>query len=215
MKNKRSIPFLILNIALSFTGCRESGTAENISVATQSSGPSGQKYLIETNESTVTWKGAMLVGTNSHQGFISIAKGELMVDKGRITGGTVQVDMNTIEDDKHQSDNNLIRHLKDPDFFDVKKFPVAIFAFYNSAMAADGNKKIVGKLTIKGITKAVDFPARTEVKDGTVRTKGRLVIDRTRWDVRYKSGKFYDLVADQTMSDSIEFHIDIVAKTNR
>jgi len=212
MKNKRSIPFLILIIAPLFTGCRESATAENKSPALQSIVSAGQKYVIETKESTVTWKGSMLVGTNSHLGYVSISKGELMVDKGRITGGTVQVDMNTIEDEKHESDNDLIKHLKDPDFFDVKKFPVATFAFYNSALAADGNKKITGKLTIKGITKVVDFPARTEVKDGIVKMNGRLAIDRTRWDVRYKSGKFYDLVADQTMSDSIEFHINIVAK---
>ena len=215
MKNKLSIPFLILIIAPLFTGCRDTATAENKSIASQNSAPQGQKYVVETKESTVTWKGSMLVGSNAHHGYVSISKGELMVDKGRITGGTVQVGMNTIEDEKHQSDNNLIKHLKDPDFFDVKKFPVATFAFYNSALAADGNKKIIGKLTIKGITKVVDFPARTEVKDGIVKTNGRLVIDRTRWDVRCKSGKFYDLVADQTMSDSIEFHINIVAKANR
>jgi hypothetical protein len=40
----------------------------------------------------------------------------------------------------------------------------------------------------------------------------KLVIDRTKWGIRYKSGKFYDLLADQTMSDSIVFHIKIVAK---
>ncbi|MNL63725.1 hypothetical protein D3C87_1878850 [compost metagenome] len=51
-----------------------------------------------------------------------------------------------------------------------------------------------------------------EVKDGIVKVNGKLVIDRTKWNVRYKSGKFYDLLADQTISDSIEFTIKIVAK---
>jgi hypothetical protein len=51
-----------------------------------------------------------------------------------------------------------------------------------------------------------------EVKDGVIKADGRLVIDRTKWDVRYKSKKFYNLVADQIMSDSIEFNIKIVAK---
>ena len=51
-----------------------------------------------------------------------------------------------------------------------------------------------------------------EVKNGIVKANGKLVIDRTLWDVRYKSGKFYDNLADETMSDSIEFHIKIVAK---
>jgi hypothetical protein len=51
-----------------------------------------------------------------------------------------------------------------------------------------------------------------EVKDGIVKANGKLAIDRTKWDVRYRSGKFYDNLADQTMSDSIEFQIKIVAR---
>ena len=51
-----------------------------------------------------------------------------------------------------------------------------------------------------------------EVKDGIVKASGKLVIDRTKWDVRYKSGKFFDNLKDQAISDSIEFHIMIVAK---
>ena len=48
--------------------------------------------------------------------------------------------------------------------------------------------------------------------DGTIKVNAKLVIDRTKWDVRYKSAKFYDNLANQTISDSIEFHIKIVAK---
>jgi hypothetical protein len=39
-----------------------------------------------------------------------------------------------------------------------------------------------------------------------------MVIDRTKWDIRYKSGKFYDNLANNAISDSIEFNIKIVAK---
>ncbi|WP_409014517.1 hypothetical protein [Dyadobacter sp. CY327] len=51
-----------------------------------------------------------------------------------------------------------------------------------------------------------------EAKDGIVKADSKLVIDRTLWDIRYKSGKFYNNLASQTMSDSIEFHIKMVAK---
>jgi hypothetical protein len=40
----------------------------------------------------------------------------------------------------------------------------------------------------------------------------KLAIDRTLWDVRYKSGKFFDNLKDQAIADSIEFNIKIVAK---
>jgi len=51
-----------------------------------------------------------------------------------------------------------------------------------------------------------------EVKDGAVNASGKLSIDRTRWDVRYQSGKFFDNLADEAISDTIEFEMKIVAK---
>lgn len=127
-------------------------------------------------------------------------------------GGTAEVDMNTIEDEKHSSDNGLINHLKDPHFFDVKKFPISTIVFTKVTSINTEDKKVTGNLTIKGITHPITFSAKTEVKNGIVKLNSKLVIDRTKWGIRYKSGKFYDLLADQTMSDSIEFYIKIVAK---
>ena len=71
---------------------------------------------------------------------------------------------------------------------------------------------VTGNLTIKGITHPVSFPATIEVGDEIVKANGKLVIDRTLWDVRYRSGKFFDNLKDQAIADSIEFHIMIIAK---
>jgi polyisoprenoid-binding protein YceI len=216
MNNKITITYLILIIAPFFFGCRGSAKVENKNNASASSislHVGDEKYVvIDTKESVVTWKGSMLMGSNSHTGYVYISKGELKIENGQLVGGSVEVDMNTIEDTDHGSDNNLIMHLKDPDFFDVKKFPISTIAITSVASINVEDKEITGNLTIKGITRAVTFPAKIEVKDGIVKANGKLVIDRTLWDVRYKSGKFYDLLADQTMSDSIEFNIKIVAK---
>ncbi|MFV8347682.1 YceI family protein [Flavobacterium sp. ZB4P13] len=216
MNNKISITYLILIIAPFFFGCRGPVKEENKNNALASYLSlhfGNEKYfIIDTKESVVTWKGAMLIGSNSHTGYVYISKGELMIDNGQLVGGTAEVDMNTIEDETHGSDNGLVKHLKDPDFFDVKKFPISTIAITKVASINGENKKVTGNLTIKAMTHPVTFPAKIEVKDGIVKMNGKLVIDRTKWDVRYKSGKFYDLLADQTMSDSIEFHIKIVAK---
>jgi hypothetical protein len=37
-------------------------------------------------------------------------------------------------------------------------------------------------------------------------------LSRTQWGIRYRSGKFYDNLADQAVSDDIEFLMKIVAK---
>jgi polyisoprenoid-binding protein YceI len=127
-------------------------------------------------------------------------------------GGTVEVDMNTIEDKDLGADNKLVNHLKDPDFFDVRKFPFSTIIITKVASINGVHKIVTGNLTIKGITRPVTFPAKIEVKSGMVKANGKLSIDRSKWDVRYKSKKFYDILANQTISDSIEFHMKIVAK---
>jgi hypothetical protein len=42
--------------------------------------------------------------------------------------------------------------------------------------------------TIKGRARQVSFPAKVEAKDGIVNATGKLIIDRTDWNIRYKSG---------------------------
>jgi len=105
--------------------------------------------------------------------------------------------------------------LKDPDFFEVDKFPFSTIAITRVASLHDDIKEVTRNLTIKGITHPVTFPVKMEAKDGIVKAYSKLVIDRTLWDIRYKSGKFYENLANQTMSDSIEFHLKMVSKKIR
>lgn len=179
-----------------------------------SSRPIGhEKYVVSKYESIVTWKGSKVFAPEQgHTGYVNISKGELLIEKGQLVGGTVEVDMNTLADEFHRGNNKLISHLKSPDFFDVEKFPIATFAITQVARADGENINVTGDLTIKGITHAVTFPAKMEVKDGMVSANGHVIIDRTKWDVRYNSGKFYDNLADGAISDDIEFGMKIVAK---
>lgn len=210
MKNKLSLRYLILIMAPLLFNC--GGPAKNENDASGNSESRGQHYTIDTDQSVVAWKGSMLIGTNSHSGYIYISKGQLMIDNDALVGGTATVDMNTMEENTHDKENDLIKHLKSSDFFDVEKFPIATIAITKAAPANNDVTKVTGNLTIKGITHPVTFPSKVAVKDGVAKMSGRLVIDRTQWNVRYKSGKFYDLLADQTMSDSIAFDINIVAR---
>ncbi len=208
---------MILFIAPLFFSCGGRAKEENKNNVPASNLPlhnGNEKYvLIDTVESVVDWKGSNTFGT--HTGYIYISKGELVVENDQLIGGTVEVDMNTIEDENHKSDNGLIEHLKDADFFDVKKFPFSTIVLTKVVSINVDDKEITGNLTIKGLTHPVTFPAKTEVKDGIVKANGKLVIDRTKWDVRYGSGKFFYNIADKTISDSIAFNIKIVAKQTK
>ncbi len=172
-----------------------------------------EKFVIDKKESVVTWKGSMVFAAKgSHTGYAYLSKGELLIEKSQLVGGAVEVDMGTITDPVYGSDNDLIHHIKSPDFFDVKKFPLATFAITKVASPKGENIDVTGNLTIKGITHAVTFPAKIEVNDGIVNAHGSVIIDRTQWDVLYSSGKFFDNLADEAISDGIELDIKIVAK---
>lgn len=214
MNTKTLITYLILIIAPFFFCCGEPVKEENknnASVSSLSLHVGDEKYfIIDTKESVVAWTGSSVKG--KHDGYAYISKGELKIENAQLMGGTVEIEMNKTEGPGHDRDNNLINNLKGPDFFDVKKFPFSTFAITRVESINVEDKEITGNLTIKGITHPVTFPARIEVKDGIVKANSKLVIDRTLWNVRYRSGKFFDNLKDQAISDSIEFNIKIVAK---
>jgi polyisoprenoid-binding protein YceI len=173
----------------------------------------GEKYIIDTKESVLTWEGSMVFGFDEeHTGYVYISKGELMIENDSLVGGTAEIDMNTIEYKDKEDKNTPIKHLKSPDYFDVEKFPVSTFSITKVAYAVRGNITVTGNLIIKGITNPVTFPAKIEVKDGIVKANGKVIIDRTQWGIRYRSGKFYNNLADLAVSDDIEIHMKIVAK---
>ena len=217
MNNKISITYLILSIVAFFFGCRGPVPVkeENKNNASASSVSQGQKYTIDTKESVLTWKGSMVFDFDKGDvGYVYISKGELMIEKDSLVGGTVVIDMNTIEYGDKEKKNTPVKHLKSPDYFDVEKFPISTFAItkVESVNVRSKTIKVTGNLTIKGITNSVTFPAEIEVKDGIVKANGKVVIDRTQWGIRYRSGKFYDNLADIAVSDDIEIRMKIVAK---
>ncbi|PZR21070.1 MAG: hypothetical protein DI538_29870 [Azospira oryzae] len=217
MNSKSSFRFLLLLAVSAVASCqgftkeeKTTGIAANVAHTALTD---AEKYtVLDKKESFVNWRGSMLGGVNSHTGFVYVSKGEIWVDNGAVVGGKVDIDMTTIEDHQHGTDNNLVNHLKDTDFFDVTKFPVSSMVIGKVSPLGSGKHTVSGDLTIKGITHPVSFPAEIALNNGNLHANGRLVIDRTQWNVRYKSAKFYALVADQTMSDSIELHIQILAR---
>ena len=219
MNNKLSITFLILIIASLFFGCDGSVKEEKKNKASVNSAlpghVAGEKYIIDTKESFLTWEGSMVFGfQEEHKGYVYVSKGELLIEKDSLVGGKAEIDMNSIEYGDKENKNTPVKHLKSPDYFDVEKFPISTFVIteVESVNVRSNTIKITGNLTLKGITNPITIPAEIVVKDGIVKASGKVIIDRTQWGIRYRSGKFYDNLADNAVSDEIEIHMKIVAK---
>lgn len=165
-------------------------------------------YHLVISESFVNWKGMHVVGGNGHQGYIKPLSGNLALDaKGTIAGGYFELDMNTITStDKKDtsSDNGLVSHLKDPDFFDVKKYPKGTFQLTKAVkVSSDSTYYITGQLTLRAITQEISFPAKIVKKGEDIVATASLSIDRTKWGITYKSGSIWGLVKDELLENLV------------
>lgn len=170
-------------------------------------------YTVNTAESSLAWIGKKVSG--AHDGLVTIIKGELKVENGIVTGGSYLIDMNSISclDIEDMDDNgDLVTHLKNDDFFSVEKYPSSSFTI-NSVSSIQGDTyNITGILTVKGISNEIIVPAVITANENKISAVANFSIDRTKWDVKYKSKTFFPELADKFIHDNIEFKLLLVAR---
>ena len=176
--------------------------------------PADSVLKFDTVASNVQWKGYKVTG--SHEGTVAVQYGDLKYnDAGALTGIFVKMDMNKMvcTDLDAKMGGNLVGHLQADDFFGVVKFPTATFESTKvTARDTKGNYMVVGKLTIKDKTQEVKFYANVADNAGVKTGTGKLTIDRSKFDIKYGSGSFFDGLGDKTIYDEFDITFNIVAK---
>lgn len=175
--------------------------------------PEPRTLTVDLKESRVRWVGKRVTG--QHNGTIQMKSGEVQTKGEALTGGRFEIDMSTItvEDLTNPKQNaKLTNHLKSDDFFSAMKYPTAVFQVTEVKPGPEGKFDVTGNLTIKGITHPVSFPLKVETMvGGKVRAMGTATIDRTKWDIRYGSGKFFKGLGDKLIYDDFEVSFDVAA----
>lgn len=167
---------------------------------------------IDTKVSSVEWIGKKVTG--QHTGGITIKEGTLYLHDGVLEKGTVVIDMTTITCTDLQGEWNqkLVGHLNSPDFFDTKANPTATLDILKVTPGKDGNYTVSGNLTVKGITKPIEFTTKMEIKDGKLAAFAEVTIDRTLYDIKYGSGKFFEGLGDKAINDEFTIKFKIAAQ---
>jgi hypothetical protein len=204
-----------------YNGCQRPKPIDSPSSKVESSLPnnnnSGQisrgSYIVNTQSSSIIWTGYKVTG--KHTGNINIKNAILKIESGLLTGGSFEIDMNSITDTDMEGEyaGKLVGHLKSDDFFGVYTYPTATFVI-TKAIAQDtkGNYKILGNLTLKGITKEEKFFANLEEANGMIKAAGMIKIDRAKYNIKYGSGSFFDGLGDKTIYDEFDLQVSLVAK---
>jgi polyisoprenoid-binding protein YceI len=167
-------------------------------------------YAIVLDESSVEWKAKKVTG--EHYGTLKLDSGMLSLASGAVASGMFSVNMTSITvsdiDTAAKENADLVGHLKSKDFFAADKFKSAMFTI--TSVTAD---TIKGKLTIKGKTNEVAFPITVEtVENNVLVAKGTAMVDRTTYDIKYGSGKFFKGLGDKMIDDMFEVKFTIKAK---
>ncbi|RPH32577.1 MAG: YceI family protein [Bacteroidales bacterium] len=164
-----------------------------------------QNFKVDVDKSELKWVGKKVTG--QHNGKVKLADGVLAINNNKITSGTFSIDMKSITDDDLTDagyNQKLVGHLKSDDFFGVEKFPTATLLLTESVAFENSSADVKGKLTIKGITNPISFKV---IKNGNTYTTS-IAVDRSKYDVRYGSGSFFENLGDKAISDI--FTLDVV-----
>lgn len=205
--------FFLLVALLGFTVTISTAQASQLN----NGGKAARTLKADPQQTTLTWTGKKIGG--EHAGNISLANGSLLVENNKLVGGSFTIDMTSLTNtDLTDADYNakLVGHLKSDDFFGVEKYPEAQFKITKAspirgAKAGENNYNISGYLTIKGITKAVTFPALVKIEGDRAEATAKITVDRSQYNVRYGSPSFFADLGDKAIDNDFIIDLKLVA----
>ena len=168
-------------------------------------------YVMDNDNSSIKWTGREL-STKSHYGSLQMKNGSLTVNTDGTVNGIIKIDMTTIdcEDLQGRSKASLERHLRSDDFFSVESHPIATLTFKSEGGIGAGNKLAFnGDLEIKGISHPISFESEVKSVDPKVNALIDMTFDRSKYNVRFRSGTFFQNLGDKLIYDDIELSVDI------
>lgn len=169
-------------------------------------------YKVDNASSKLTW--AAKKATGDHNGEVKVSNGSFAIENNVLKGGSFDIDLNTITDadlTEQASNDKLVSTLKSETFFNTEKFPKASFVI-SSAIKTTGNQyDVKGKLTIKGITNEVSFPATVTVNGKKLAATAKITIDRTKYDIKFRSKSFFENLGDKVIYDDFDLNVNLNA----
>ena len=171
-------------------------------------------YRVDTLDSKVYWK------CDKHNGQLNLKDGGFILENGTIQKGLFYLNMQSIKDldmsvKKFGTAVMILENTLKNEFFEVEKYPVAVFDMQEVLPLKDEKYQITGDFTLHGITNCVSFVATIKMDDNTLHfTSETFKIDRTDWGIYRMSPKrpYSDDENGWTVPDKIVLKIELQAK---
>lgn len=211
---------LKLSLALAITSgvisCKNNESKEDTRLADEIANvEEAVEFQVDTENSNIYWEGSKAIG--KHNGSISLSEGKISFLEDKIVSGEFVIDINTITvlDIEGEDKASLEAHLKGltkegkDHFFNVEDYPTAGFSITGTS-TEEGQLFLIGDLTIKDVTKQVSFPITLSKTDNGATLESEVfIIDRSQFNIKYKSKSMFEDLGDNFISDEIELQIKL------
>ena len=174
-------------------------------------------YFLTKEKHTISWEASKVTGS-SHSGIMNSEKGKFKVENGAISSGILSLNMNNFEvtDLEGEKKVNFEDHLKSDDFLNVEAFPVATLIMNGSSVDENGNMSLSCAFDFHGVVVNYTIPffvEKIKKDDKKVRYQinGQFIIDRTKHNMTYGSGSFFDDLGDRVINDDVKIGFEFTA----
>ena len=172
--------------------------------------------FVDIENSDIDWIGRKVTG--EHTGTLNLAEGWVIIQEDSIIGGKFIFDMTSIQNTDIESlewKEKLEKHLMAEDFFFADSFPHATLEIKNHRQTIDDKSEnidqIIADLTIRGITHEISFPLQISRDNYIFNAEGNINVNRTLFNIKYKSGTFFEDLGDRMIYD--DFTVQFLVQT--
>ncbi|HNR07672.1 MAG TPA: YceI family protein [Saprospiraceae bacterium] len=164
-------------------------------------------YKVDPVNSKIEWTAYKMTG--QHTGTLQVKQGALEFNGNKLIGGRFDIDMQsmTVTDIQGSMMERLLSHLKNDDFFSVDKFGTSSLVIKKAEQKSANLYKITADLIIKGISKEITFDATVNQSEGNA--SASLKVDRTLFDIKYRSGRFFPEIGDKMIKDEFDLKVNL------
>ncbi len=136
---------------------------------------------------SIGWRGTGFGGRAARAGTVKLTSGMFVLRHERLTSGDFTIDMRSLDPS-----------LRIADFFDVERYPTAVFESTGATRVGPARWQITGNLTMRGVTKPIAFDTDVAWPGlGHMVATSTFAIDRRQWGVGNRgSGLANDLADD-------------------
>ncbi|MEM9895083.1 MAG: YceI family protein [Bacteroidota bacterium] len=160
-----------------------------------------QTYELVPEKSSMSWTGYSEVGGYSQSGSLRAKEGRLELRQEELQSATIIVDMKTLEHENKE----LKRHLRDEDFFYIKKFPTAELIYQQK----EGDQ-FVFEIMIRGKKQIISVPVKFQKQAENLIVAGTIVLDRTKFDIKYNSSSYFQDLGNYAIKNDFDLDYEFL-----